>query len=132
MQAPASIALMNGAPAPVSKTFTLYYPASGDGGIAEYALEEGSTRDQFPRLTMSARKRANGRVSNTKLSLPLVITNATAGTVEIIPDGVIVKVEVVAQARVPQSLCDDAKAFVASLLGTASVKELFTKQLPLT
>jgi len=132
MQAPANIALNNGATVPVSKNFLLYYPASGDGGVAEYVLEEGTTRDQYPRITMSARKRADGRASLVKISCPQVTTNVAAGTTEVIKDAVLVKIEVMAKASVPQSLCDDAKAFTANLLAATSVKELFTKQLPLT
>lgn len=132
MQAPATIALNNGATPPVSKTFSLYYPASGDGGVAEYALEEGTTRDQYPRITMSARKRADGRASLAKIALPLVLTNPATGVVSVIKDAVLIKVEVLAKASVPQSLCDDGKAYSANLLAAAGVKELFTKQLPLT
>lgn len=132
MQAPATIALNNGATTPVSKTFTLYYPASGDGGVAEYALEEGATRDQYPRITMSARKRADGRASLVKIACPQVTTNVVTGAVDVVKDAVLIKIEVLAKASVPQSLCDDGKAYAANLLANLSVKELFTKQLPLT
>lgn len=132
MQAPSTIALNNGAITPVSKVFALYYPASGDGGIAEYALEEGTTRDQYPRLTLSARKRTDGRASLAKISCPQVTVNPVSGTVSVVKDAVLIKIEVVAKGSVPQSLCDDAKAYAANLLAATSVKELFTKQLPLT
>lgn len=132
MQAPATIALNNGASPPVSKTFALYYPASGDGGLAEYALEEGATRDQYPRITMSARKRADGRASLTKIALPQVTTNPVTGAVSVVKDAVLIKIEVLAKASVPQSLCDDGRAYTANLLASVGVRELFTKQLPLT
>ena len=132
MQAPATIALNNGATTPVSKTFALYYPASGDGGVAEYALEEGATRDQYPRITMSARKRADGRASLVKIACPQVNTNVVTGAVDVVKDAVLIKIEVLAKASVPQSLCDDGKAYAANLFADPSVQELFTKQLPLT
>ena len=62
------------------KTFELITPAAGDGGIAEWALKEGTISSVFPRLTASAAKTANrSRNLKVKFRLPSSYTDAVTG-----------------------------------------------------
>lgn len=65
--------------AEVDKTFTLLTPAAGDGGVAEWALREGTISTVFPRLTLSASKKATARSAKVKFRLPSSYTDTVTG-----------------------------------------------------
>lgn len=61
------------------KTFTLINPAAGDGGLATWALKEGSISSVFPTITALARKTPTGRTLRVKIRLPSSFTDAVTG-----------------------------------------------------
>lgn len=61
------------------KTFSLITPAAGDGGIAEWALKEGTISGVFPRITASARQGSKSRIMKVKLYVPSSFNDSVTG-----------------------------------------------------
>lgn len=117
----------------VDKTFTLVTPAAGDGGIAEWALKEGSISSVFPRITALAQRNGNrtGRNLKVKLIIPSSYTDTVTGLTSVgsraefnatftMPDDF------------PQALKADWVAFTSNLISTALLKSMIEDATPAT
>lgn len=122
----------NGATVPVAKTFTLISPSAGDGGLATWALKEGTISTVFPRFTASARS-INGRARSTKLklSLPASYTDNVTGLTS-----VNTKAELIVTVNMPddfpEALKDDFTAFSKNLMADSYVQSLLRDALSAT
>lgn len=128
-----NITVNNGAtPTPVAKTFTLVSPASGDGGIAQWALKEGQISAVFPTLTASATKTGNGsRKLQIKFRLPSSYTDTVTGLTNV---GAAAEMNVTFSVPnvLPESLKGDWVAFATNLLSSTLVKEMIRDAYPAT
>lgn len=133
MPSAADLVVQNGAA--VNKTFTLLAPASGYGGVAEWALKEGSISSVFPRFTAGARSSNNpkgsAKVLQLKLRLPSSYTDTVTGLTSV-SSGFEFNCTVSVPDNFPEALKSDAVAFTANLINTALVKELIRDGLPAT
>lgn len=122
----------NGAIDPVAKTFTLISPSAGDGGLATWALKEGTISTVFPRFTASARS-INGRARSAKLklSLPASYTDNVTGLTS-----VNTKAELIVTVNMPddfpEALKDDFTAFSKNLMADSYVQSLLRDALSAT
>lgn len=126
------LVINNGAGTPVAKTFTLLTPAAGDGGIAEWALKEGTISSVFPKITAAARKTGNAsRKTQIKFKLPSSYTDSVTGLTRVgsgfefdgsysVPDDF------------PESLKNDAVAFTVNLIQQSLFKAMIRDGLPAT
>lgn len=115
----ANLVLNNGAATPVSKTFTLLTPASGYGSIAEWALKEGSISTVFPRITIAARKTANGSAKATvKVRVPSSYTDSVTGITKV-SSAFEINMDITVPDTFPESLKNDAVAFCQNLVGNS-------------
>lgn len=126
------LVIKNGAVTPVDKTFALITPAAGDGGIAEWALKEGTISSVFPRLTASAAKTGRGsRNLKIKFRLPSSYTDSVTGLTNVgsaaehnstttIPD------------NFPETLKNDFVAFATNAYKTALIQAMFKDASPAT
>lgn len=74
------LVIKNGAATPVDKTFTLIAPAAGDGGLAQWALKEGTISSVFPTVTSEAHRTANkSRKATFKFRMPSSYTDSVTG-----------------------------------------------------
>lgn len=131
------ITLKNGAPTPVSKTFTLLAPAAGFGSAAEWALKEGTISSVFPRITSSVRAakkvsgRAGSKVIETKIVVPSSFTEAVTGLTSVGS-----RFESVTRTTVPddfpENLVADAVAFSANLAVDSLMKAIIANRSPAT
>lgn len=118
-----NLVLKNGANA--DKTFTLISPAAGDGGIAEWALKEGTISSVFPRITALAQRNGNrtGRNLKIKLTIPSSFTDSVTGLTSVGS-----RAELNATFSVPddfpQTLKADWVAFASGLLATSLLKAM--------
>jgi len=117
--------------AEVDKTFALLTPAAGDGGVAEWALREGTISTVFPRLTLSASKKATARSMKVKFRLPSSYTDTVTGLTNVgsfaefngtwvVPDDF------------PEALRADFPAFVKNAIATALLLACAKDGLPAT
>lgn len=122
----------NGASTPVEKTFTLISPSAGDGGLAMWALKEGTISTVFPRFTASARS-VNGRARSAKfkVTMPASYTDSVTGLTSVNSRGELI-VTVNIPDEFPEALKDDFVAFSTGLLSTAYVKSLMRDALSAT
>lgn len=118
-----NITVNNGAPTPVSKTFTLMSPAAGDGAIAEWALKEGLSSQSFPKLTAMASRTAKGRNLKLKLRIPLVYNDPGTG-LEVLYGHAEANYTYSLPANVPESLKPDFVAYATNIPATALVKAM--------
>lgn len=127
------LVVKNGAATPVDKTFTLLAPASGNGGVAEWALKEGTIASVFPRFTASAQPNSNSRSRNTKMKLriPSSYTDAATGLTQV-ASAFEVNITAVVPDDFPESLKADAVAFTTNLINTALVKAMVRDGVPAT
>lgn len=122
----------NGAASPVAKTFTLITPAAGDGGVAQWALKEGTISTVFPTITAQARTTTNSsRKLRLRVRLPASYTDSVTGLTNV---GVAaeVNVDVSVPNDFPEALKNDFVAFVANGVNHALVKSLIRDALPAT
>lgn len=127
-----NLLLQNGAGTPATKTFTLLAPAAGYGAIAEWALKEGSISSVFPRITISARKTANGSAKAAiKLRIPSSYTDTVTGLTKI-SSAFEANVEITVPDTYPESLKSDAVAFLKNLLADAMVQAVLRDAVPAT
>lgn len=129
----ATMTIADGQGVPVNQTFTLYAPASGYGGIAEWRLKAGANASVFPAITYSA-DRDNQRKANRgkgKLRLPQAYVDSTTGLTKagsafefnftcVVPDDF------------PESKKADAAAFVKNWLATTLFQEVLKDGTPTT
>lgn len=126
------LVVKNGASTPVDKTFSLITPAAGDGGIAQWALREGTISAVFPTLTASARPTSNSsRQLRVKFRLPSSFTEAATGRT-IVASGAEMNVTVSVPGDLPESLKADFVAFSTNLLGSSLMKAMIRDAYPAT
>lgn len=125
-----NLSLLNGATTPVAKTFTLLAPAAGYGAIAEWALKEGAISSVFPRITISARKTASGSTKAAiKLRIPSSFTDTVTGLTKV-SSAFEANIEVTVPDTYPESLKNDAVAFVKALLADPMVQAVIRDAVP--
>lgn len=124
----ANITVQNGSA--VNKTFTLMSPAAGDGGLTRWALKEGAAPVAFPRLTLLARATTNkSRKVQVKFTHPYSYTDTTTGLVKAGPQFEF-NGDFTIPDEFPESMRNDAVAFVANLTASTLVKECYRDGYP--
>lgn len=114
----------NGASTPVDKTFTLITPAAGDGGIARWALKEGTISSVFPVFTASANQSGNAsRTLKCKFRLPSSFTDTVTGLTNVSSAAEFNATSSV-PLNFPEDLKDDYVAFATNLFRTALVRSM--------
>ncbi len=128
----ANLVINNGAGTPVAKTFELNSPASGDGGVAEWALKEGVISSIFPKVTAQARRTGNNsRKTSIKLRLPSSYTDTVTGLTKV-GSAFELNIEASVPDDFPEALKNDAAAFSANLVANAIIKAMIRDGLPAT
>lgn len=117
--------------AAVDKTFTLLTPAAGDGGIAEWALKEGTISTVFPRITLSAAKQPRGRNAKLKIKVPSSFTDAVTGLTNV-ASAAEFNATYSVPSDYPESKKDDYIAFVSNAVNTALLIACGRDALPAT
>lgn len=116
------LVIKNGAAA--DKTFTLISPAAGDGGLAQWALKEGTISSVFPVLTaVAARTGNNSRNLKVKFKLPSSYTDAVTGLTNV-NAAAEMNVTFSIPASYPEGLKSDFAAFAVNALNTALFKAM--------
>lgn len=132
MPSATNLTVKDGAATPADKTFTLYSPAAGDGGVATWALKEGAVANAFPTFTAGSTKTSKGRQLKTKLVVPIVYTDSQSNMPMVIADRFEVNVTVAVPDSVPEARRDDCAAFAVNLLSHTLVKSMIRDGLPAT
>lgn len=126
------LVVKNGAATPVDKTFVLISPAAGDGGVAEWALKEGTISSVFPQFTAMARTTGNqSRQLRLKVRLPSSYNDTVTGKTN---------VDTAAEfngtfsipSSYPEALKPDFVAYCTNLVNTALVKAMIKDAYPAT
>lgn len=126
------LVINNGAGTPVAKTFSLISPAAGDGGIAEWALKEGSISAVFPRITASAQKTShNSRNLKVKFRMPSSFTDSVTGLTNV-GSAAEVNATVAVPNDFPETLKADFVAFSVNLFQQALIKAMMRDATPAT
>lgn len=108
----------------VDKTFTLLAPAAGNGGIAEWALKEGTVSVVFPRFTAMATPNSNkARVAKLKLRLPSSYVDSITSLTNVGP-AIEFNVSVTVPDGYPETKKDDCVAYFSNLMNNALVKSV--------
>lgn len=117
--------------ADVDKTFALLSPASGDGGIATWRLEEGDISAVFPTLTASASPTKRGRSMKIKFYVPSSYTDSVTGLTNVGS-----RAEVNATVSMPNDFPvakkADFVAFTANIMNAALIKACMSDAAPAT
>ena len=121
--------VQNGAAA--NKTFTLTSPAAGDGGVAQWALKEGTISAVFPAFTSSSSSRSKGRNLKLKFTHPSSYTDATTG-LTMVNNRAEINISVSIPSDFPEAMKNDFVAYGVNLLNSAFVKSLIRDALPAT
>lgn len=104
------------------KIFTLLTPASGDGGLAEFALKEGASPVAYPKFTFMAKRTANrSRKTQGKIRVPFSFIDPTTGVAKVVT-AYEFNFDCSVADDFPDSARDDAVAYTANLVGHALVK----------
>lgn len=106
------------------KTFTLLNPAAGSGGIAEWALREGTISSVFPKLTAMARPTKNAsNVAHIKLKVPSSYTDAVTGLTNV---GSAFELNVTASVpdNLPEAIKDDCVAYAVNIINHVMIKAM--------
>ena len=116
----------------VDKTFTLLTPASGYGGLAEWALKEGATSVVYPTLSLAAHKTKNrSRKVAVKSRKPAAYTSVATG-LPVVSSALEVNVTVSVPDDFPDDQKDDAVAYATNALRTALILACLRDGLPAT
>lgn len=113
------------------KTFTLIAPAAGYGGVAEWALKEGTISSVFPKVTAMARKGASvaGRppssIVQQKLRVPSSYTDTVTGLTSV-SSAFDFQIHVSVPADFPEALKADAVAYASNLAQNAIIKAMWS------
>lgn len=106
------------------KTFTLLNPAAGSGGIAEWALREGTISSVFPKLTAMARPTKNAsNVAHIKLKVPSSYTDAVTGLTNV---GSAFELNVTASVpdNLPEAIKDDCVAYAVNIINHVMIRAM--------
>lgn len=126
------LTVKNGATTPVDKTFSLITPASGDGGIAQWALKEGPISAVFPSLTASAAKNSNAaRKLKVTLRCPSSYQDSVTGLTNV-NSSAEMNVSFTIPDSFPETNKADFVAFAVNLLGTSLLKAMIRDAYPAT
>jgi len=126
------ITINNGAATPVAKTFTLISPAAGDGSYANWRLKEGTISTVFPRIAIAARANGNNaRKANIKIQVPSSYTDTVTGLTKV-GSAFDFNADVTVPDDFPESLKNDAAAFVVNAVAHALVKAVIRDAVPTT
>lgn len=127
------ITVNNGAtPTPVAKTFALISPSAGDGGIASWALKEGTISAVFPSLTaVAGRTGNNSRKLTVKFKLPSSYTDAVSG-LTMVASSAEMNVSFSVPNSFPEALKADYVAFATNLLSSSLLKAMIRDAYPAT
>lgn len=126
------IVVNNGAGSPVAKTFSLISPSAGDGGLAQWALKEGTISAVFPSLTAMAGKTGNNsRKLTIKFRLPSSYTDSVSG-LTMVSSSAEMNVTFSVPNSFPESLKADYVAFSTNILSSVLVKSMIRDAYPAT
>lgn len=115
----ADITIKNGAATPVDVKFTAYQPQSGSDSSLWY-INNALTRNTWTRATLSVRKtQGSGQARRHKLGINIPFFDATGVELGRIP----FSGELVIPDNAPQSVIDDAAAYVANLYNSVLIKD---------
>lgn len=128
---PSAVDLIINNGAAVAKTFTLMSPAAGDGSYANWRLKEGAISSVFPAIAISARSGNNARKANVKIRVPSSYTDTVTGLTKV-GSAFDCNVDVTVPDDFPESLKNDAQAFVVNAIANAMVKACIRDALPAT
>ena len=117
--------------AAVNKTFTLISPAAGDGGVAQWALKEGTISAVFPAFTSSSSSKPKGRNLKLKFTHPSSYTDAVTG-LTMVNNRAEINISVSIPSDFPEASKNDFVAFCANLINHAFVKSLIRDAVPAT
>jgi hypothetical protein len=117
--------------AAVAKTFTLLAPAAGDGGYANWRLKEGTISSVFPAIAVLARANGSARKANIKFRIPSSYTEAVTGLTKV-GSAFDVNVDVTVPSDFPESLKNDAVAYLGNLFNNALIKAVYRDGYPAT
>lgn len=117
----------------VDKTFALLTPASGDGGVARWALKEGTISSVFPSITCSAvaNPSRDSRAAHIKIHVPSSYTDSVTGKTNV-DTGAEVNVKVAMPNTFPEANKPDFVAYVTNAINTALLKAVIKDALPAT
>lgn len=116
----------------VDKTFAAITPAAGDGGLARWALKEGTISAVFPIVTAMSRKNQNQvRVLSVKFRLPSSYTDTVTGLTNV-SSSAEVNIQVTIPQTYPEALKNDFAAFTKNLVANALINSMIRDALPAT
>lgn len=118
----------------VAKNFELITPASGYGGLAEWALKEGVSSNVFPRVTASAAPTKGSRPADVvkfKLRVPTSYIDPVTGSAVLI-ESLEVNVSATVPKGYPELAKDDAVAYATTLFQDTLVKAMIRDGHPAT
>lgn len=114
------------------KVFALVNPSAGDGGIALWALKEGTISAVFPQLTASAAKTGNrSRKLSVKYRQPSSYTDSVTGLTAV-GSAAEVNTTVSIPDDFPEGLKDDFVAFYTNIVRDALIQAMFRDAYPAT
>lgn len=102
-----------------NKTFALITPAAGDGGIARWALKEGTISSVFPTITVSANATSrNARNAHIKIHVPSSYTDSVTGLTNV-NGGPEANIKLAMPNDFPEALKPNWVAYVVGAVQTA-------------
>lgn len=118
----ANLVVKNNAAA--DKTFALITPAAGDGGVARWALKEGSISSIFPTFSaMADATKNNSRKLSLKFRMPSSFTDTVTGKTLVGSAGEF-NGTISIPNDFPELLKADFVAFATNIFASALVKEM--------
>lgn len=119
----ADLVINDGQGTPVARTFSLYAPASGYGGIAEWRYKNGANASVFPTITWSAERDARRSMNRGKgkLRVPQSYVDSTTGLTKA-GSAMEMNLTVACPDDFPEALKADFAAFAANMLNHALFK----------
>lgn len=109
----------------VNKLFEVLTPSGGDGGVARYALKQGSAPVAFPSMTVVARSTTNAsRKTSTKVHVPFTYTDPVSGLLKKGP-AFELNIEASMPDAYPEDMRDDAVAYGVNLAASTLMRQVF-------
>lgn len=116
----------------VDKTFALMTPASGDGGIARWALKEGTISSVFPTVTVSANTSPrDARQCHIKIHVPSSYTDSVTGLTNV-ATGCEFNGKMAIPNTFPEASKADWVAYVSGIISHALMKAVYKDGFPAT
>lgn len=109
--------------AAVDKTFELINPAAGDGGMADWALKEGTISSVFPRISAVSKKTSGGRNVSLKFYVPSSFTDTVTGLTNV-GSRAEWNLTVALPSDFPENKKDDVLAFGVNMVANALIKSM--------